>query len=77
VSFTLTECVLAVHEKLVKSQHKIASIDLQLVRKEAVVVGGDTASEISEVQSVQVRTHVEPNNCWGLCRVWAWAESVL
>mmetsp|Transcript_13410 Transcript_13410/g.22635 ORF Transcript_13410/g.22635 Transcript_13410/m.22635 type:complete len:318 (-) Transcript_13410:390-1343(-) len=40
--------------KLVKSQHKIASIDLQLVRKEAVVVGGDTASEISEVQSVQL-----------------------
>mmetsp|Transcript_31957 Transcript_31957/g.69784 ORF Transcript_31957/g.69784 Transcript_31957/m.69784 type:complete len:313 (-) Transcript_31957:140-1078(-) len=41
--------------KLVKSEHKIASIDLQLVRKEDVVVGsGDNVSEISEVQSVQL-----------------------
>jgi hypothetical protein len=36
--------------KVVSSEYKIASIDLQLVRKEEVMMAGKTASDISEVQ---------------------------
>jgi len=40
--------------QVLNSEHKIASIDLQLVRKEEITVGGKTASDISEVQSIQL-----------------------
>jgi hypothetical protein len=47
------------------SEQKIASIDLQLVRKEEVIVGGKSASDISEVQSIQVRSDVgHATNAW-------------
>jgi hypothetical protein len=36
--------------KVLSSEYKIASIDLQLVRKEEVMLAGKTASDISEVQ---------------------------
>lgn len=36
--------------RVVSSEYKIASIDLQLVRKEEVMMAGKTASDISEVQ---------------------------
>lgn len=47
--------------KVVSSEYKIASIDMQLVRKEEVMMAGKTASDISEVQVRRTR--------YALCRL--------